>query len=158
HPDLVKAEYVLTEVGGHTMHLGTARFYPVQVSEKGLCWFELQAEGPPGHGSMPHPHNAVARLARAIVALSETRLPQHNTEVVKGFVRALASKAPFPQNHLLPLLLNRAFSGALTRQLEGRNLEQAIGLNAMLRNTASPTMLAAGKKINVIPSGATVRV
>jgi acetylornithine deacetylase/succinyl-diaminopimelate desuccinylase-like protein len=158
HPELVRAEYVLTEVGGHTMHLGTARFYPVQVSEKGLCWFEIQAEGPPGHGSMPHPHNAVARLARAIVALSQARLPQHNTEVVSHFIRALAAKAPFPQNLLLPLLLKRAFSGALTKRLETRNMEQALGLNAMLRNTASPTMLSAGKKINVIPSGATVRV
>jgi acetylornithine deacetylase/succinyl-diaminopimelate desuccinylase-like protein len=158
HPDLVRAEYVLTEVGGHTMHVGAARLYPVQVSEKGLCWFEIQAEGPPGHGSMPHPHNAVARLARAIVALSQARLPQHNTEVVSAFVRAIAAKAPFPQNRLLPLLLNRAFSGVLTKQLEGRNLEQALGLNAMLRNTASPTMLSAGKKINVIPSAAAVRV
>jgi acetylornithine deacetylase/succinyl-diaminopimelate desuccinylase-like protein len=82
HPELVRAEYVLTEVGGHTMHVGAARFYPVQVSEKGLCWFELRAEGPPGHGSMPHPHNAVARLARAIAALADARLPQHNTAVV----------------------------------------------------------------------------
>jgi acetylornithine deacetylase/succinyl-diaminopimelate desuccinylase-like protein len=158
HPELVKSQYVLTEVGGHTMHLGAARLYPVQVSEKGLCWFELQAEGPPGHGSMPHPHNAVARLARAIVALSQARLPQHNTEVVSGFVRAMAAKAPFPQNRLLPLLLNRAFSGTLTKRLETRNLEQALGLNAMLRNTASPTMLNAGKKINVIPSAAAVQV
>jgi acetylornithine deacetylase/succinyl-diaminopimelate desuccinylase-like protein len=158
HPDLVRAEYVLTEVGGHTMHVGAARLYPVQVSEKGLCWFEVQAEGPPGHGSMPHPHNAVVRLARAITALSEARLPQHNTEVVSAFVRAIATRAPFPQRRLLPLLLNRAFSGALTRRLEARNLEQALGLNAMLRNTASPTMLSAGKKINVIPSMAAVQV
>jgi acetylornithine deacetylase/succinyl-diaminopimelate desuccinylase-like protein len=158
HPDLVRAEYVLTEVGGHTMHMGTARLYPVQVSEKGLCWFEIQAEGPPGHGSMPHPHNSVARLARAITALSQTRLPQHNTEVVSAFLRALAAKAPFPQNKLLPLLLNRVLSGPLTKRLEGRNLEQALGLNAMIRNTASPTVLNAGKKINVIPSAATVQV
>jgi acetylornithine deacetylase/succinyl-diaminopimelate desuccinylase-like protein len=158
HPELVRAEYVLTEVGGHTMHVGAARFYPVQVSEKGLCWFEIQAEGPPGHGSMPHPHNAVSRLARAIVALSEARLPQHNTPVVSSFIRALAARAPFPQSRLLPLLLQRTLSGSLTRRLEARNLEQALGLNAMLRNTASPTMLSAGKKINVIPSMAAVQV
>lgn len=157
-PELVRAEYVLGEVGGHTLHLGGARFYPIQVSEKGLCWFEIQAEGPAGHGSMPHAHNAVARLARAIVALSTTRLPQHNTAVVEGFVRALAARAPFPQSRLLPLLLNRTLSGPLLARLEARNPEQALGLNAMLRNTASPTMLAAGRKINVIPSTAAVQV
>jgi acetylornithine deacetylase/succinyl-diaminopimelate desuccinylase-like protein len=158
HPALVRAEYVLTEVGGNTTHLGGARFYPIQVSEKGLCWFELQAEGPPGHGSMPHPHNAVARLARAIVALTSARLPQHNTAVVAGFVRALAARAPFPQNLLLPRLLNRRLSGPLLNRLERRDPEQARSLAAMLRNTASPTMLAAGQKINVIPSAAAVQV
>lgn len=158
HPELVRAEYVLTEVGGHTMHIGKARFYPVQVSEKGLCWFELRAEGPPGHGSMPHPHSAVARLAKAIVALSEARLPQHNTEIVVNFVRALAERAPFPQSRLLPLLLSPLVSPKLLDGLERRNLEQALGLNAMLRNTASPTMLSGGKAINVIPSNASVKV
>ena len=158
HPELVRAEYVLTEVGGHTLHVGQARLYPVQVSEKGICWFEIQAEGPPGHGSMPHPHNAVARLARAIAALAEARLPQHNTAVVEGFVRALAARSPFPQSRLLPLLLNRRLSAPLLGRLQGRNPDQAIALGAMLRNTVSPTMLAAGKKINVIPSAATVQV
>src|SRR4029079_5410231 len=60
-PELVRAEYVLNEVGGHTLHMGGSRFYPVQVSEKGICWFELTAHGEPGHGSMPHAHNAVVR-------------------------------------------------------------------------------------------------
>jgi acetylornithine deacetylase/succinyl-diaminopimelate desuccinylase-like protein len=158
HPELVRAEYVLTEVGGHTLHVEGARFYPIQVSEKGLCWFEITAEGPPGHGSMPHPHNAVARLARAIAALAQARLPQHNTAVVEAFVRALAARSPFPQRRLLPLLLNRFLSGPLLGRLQTRNPEQALGLNAMIRNTASPTILSGGKKINVIPSEATVQV
>jgi acetylornithine deacetylase/succinyl-diaminopimelate desuccinylase-like protein len=160
HPELVRAEFVLTEVGGHTLHVGRGRFYPIQVAEKGICWFEISADGAPGHGSMPHPHNAVARLARAIAALSSMRLPQHNTPVVEGFIRAMASRAPFPQAQLLPLLLRPLLSGALLRALAKptRNPEQAVALGAMLRNTASPTMLRAGHKVNVIPSEATVTV
>jgi acetylornithine deacetylase/succinyl-diaminopimelate desuccinylase-like protein len=42
--------------------------------------------------------------------------------------------------------------------LEGKNPEQARPLSAMLRNTASPTVLSGGNKINVIPSTATVAV
>ena len=158
HPEKVCAEYVLNEVGGHTLHMGNTRFYPIQVSEKGICWFEMTVEGSPGHGSMPRPDNAVTRLARALERLGTTRLPQHNTPVVEEFLRALARGAPFPNRRLLPLLLAPAFAGTLLDILEKQDLDQAIGINAMLRNTASPTMLEAGKKVNVIPSRAKARI
>jgi acetylornithine deacetylase/succinyl-diaminopimelate desuccinylase-like protein len=158
HPDLVRAEYVLNEVGGHSLHVNDTRFYPVQVSEKGICWFELTTEGQPGHGSMPHQHNAVVRLARALDKIGSVRLPQHNTAVVAAFLRVLATAAPFPQNKILPLLLEPRLSGRLLDLLDKLNPDQAMGLNAMLRNTASPTMLSAGKKVNVIPSTASARI
>lgn len=158
HPELVRAEYVLNEVGGHTLHMGATRFYPIQVAEKGICWFEVEAEGRPGHGSMPHPHNAVAKIARAIDALDRTRLPQHNTPVVEGFLKSLAGGAPIPERWLLPLLLEPRLSGKLFDILQTKNLDQAISLNAMLRNTATPTMVEGGKKVNVIPSTASARV
>lgn len=158
HPEEVRAEYVLNEVGGHTLYMGDRRFYPIQVSEKGICWFEMSVEGEPGHGSMPRPDNAVVRLARALERLGTTRLPQHVTPVVEGFLRTLAGGAPFPRNKVLPLVLSPTLAGTLLSLLEKQNLDQAIGINAMLRNTASPTMLEAGKKVNVIPSIATARV
>ena len=158
HPELVRAEYVLNEVGGHTLHMGDTRFYPIQVSEKGTCWFEMTVEGSPGHGSMPRPDNAVARLGRALDAIGRTRLPQHVTPVVRDFLKTLASGAPFPRNKVLPLLLQPRLAGTLLDLLEKQNLDQALGINAMLRNTASPTMLEAGRKVNVIPSRATARV
>lgn len=154
HPELVRAEFVLNEVGGHTLHMGSARFYPVQVSEKGICWFELVTSGEPGHGSMPHRENAVVKLARAIQALGETRLPQRVTPVVESFLRALARRAPFPQNKLLPLVLEPRLAGFLLDTLERQNPDQARGINAMLRNTVSPTIVRAGRKVNVIPSEA----
>lgn len=157
-PELVECEYVLNEVGGHTLYIGESRFYPIQVSEKGICWFEITAEGEPGHGSMPKPGNPVGRIARAITDLMNTRLPQHNTHVVEEFVRALASKATFPQNRLLPLLLQPVLSGRLLDVLQKVNPDQAIALNAMFRNTASPTGLTGSNKINVIPSKASVQV
>jgi acetylornithine deacetylase/succinyl-diaminopimelate desuccinylase-like protein len=158
HPELVRAEFVLNEVGGHTLYMGDARFYPIQVAEKGICWFEITTHGPPGHGSMPRPGMAVTRLARALVALSDTRLPQHKVEVVENFIRALAEHAPFAQGSALKLLLNPRFAGQLLGVLERQNPEQAVALNALLRNTVSPTVLAAGQKVNVIPSRASAQV
>src|SRR5262252_6513568 len=111
-PDLVRAEYVLNEIGGYTLYFGDAVFYPVQVAEKGICWFELSAEGVAGHGSMPRPDNAVVRVARAVEALGRVRLPQHNTAVVETFLRRLAESAPFPQKQAILLLLEPRVSGA----------------------------------------------
>lgn len=158
HPELVRSEFVLNEVGGHTLHFGNTRFYPVQVSEKGICWFEILSEGEPGHGSMPHPDNAVVKLARAVAKLGKARLPQHNTHVVERFLRTLAESAPFPQNKALPLLLEPRLAGTLLEVLAKQNPDQARGIGAMLRNTVSPTLLSAGRKVNVIPSQARAQI
>jgi acetylornithine deacetylase/succinyl-diaminopimelate desuccinylase-like protein len=154
HPELVRAEYVLNEVGGHTLHIGSGRFYPVQVAEKGICWFELVAEGQPGHGSMPHAENAVVKLAHAIAALGDTRLPMHLTPVVRNFLQTIATGAPFPQNKLMPLVMEPRLAGFLLDLIGKKNPGQANGINAMLRNTVSPTILSAGRRVNVIPAEA----
>ncbi len=158
HPELVRAEYVLNEVGGHTLHMGRARFYPIQVSEKGICWFTLKARGEPGHGSMPHAGNPVLRIARAIEKLGRTRLPQHNTRVVEDFLTRLAMGAGFPQGQVLPLLLHPTLSGPLLDLLDKAQQGQGRGLNAMLRHTVAPTMLSGSSKVNVIPGTASVTV
>lgn len=158
HPDLVRAEYVLNEVGGHTLHVERARLYPVQVSEKGVCWFELSAEGLPGHGSMPDPNSAIVKLTRAATRLNDVRLRERVTPVVRQFVRSMARELPFPQNRLLPLVLDPRLSTQLLDAMQHRAPEQARALNAMIRNTATVTQLAAGYKVNVIPSRATAQV
>ena len=158
HPELVRSEYVLNEVGGHTLHMGKRRYYPIQVAEKGICWFEIVAEGEPGHGSMPHPGNAVVKIAKAIAKLGDTRLPQRVTPTVEHFLRTIAQGAPFPGSKVLPLLVNPALAGILLDVIGKTDPGRAKSLNAMLRNTASPTMLAGGSKVNVIPSKASVQV
>jgi acetylornithine deacetylase/succinyl-diaminopimelate desuccinylase-like protein len=158
HPELVRAEYVLNEVGGHTLYMGQNRYYPIQVAEKGICWFEITAEGEPGHGSMPHPDNAVVKLARAIEALGDERLPLHVTPVVENFLRTVAKGAPFPQKHMMPLLVQPRLAGHLLDLLRKANPDQAKGIGAMLANTTSPTVLSGGSKVNVIPSRASVKI
>jgi acetylornithine deacetylase/succinyl-diaminopimelate desuccinylase-like protein len=158
HPELVRAEYVLNEIGAYTLYIGDAVFYPIQVAEKGICWFELTAEGSPGHGSMPREDNAVVRIARAVEALGTVRLPAHTIPVVEGFLRRLAKGAPFPQSTVLPLLVHPRLASVLLDLVRKEDPEQAIGLNAMLRNTACPTVLKGGNKVNVIPSSASVLV
>lgn len=155
HPDLIRAEYVLNEVGGYTMTIGKTRYYPIQVAEKGTCWFELTAKGEPGHGSMPHSDMAIVKLARALERLGAVRLPQHEVPVVAQFLKTIARGAPFPRNVMMPLLLAPALAGHLLDLMGKVDPAQQRGVNAMLRNTVSPTMLRAGHKVNVIPGRAT---
>jgi len=148
HPELVRAEYALGEVGGFSLHLGPATFYPVQVAEKGYAWLRARVRGTPGHGSMPREDSAIIRLAAAIARLGQTPLPPHGTDAVSRFVEAATAKARW----LRPLLA-RVFSPRLAphvlRLLPDKSIARALA--AMLANTASPTVLRAGSKTNVIP-------
>jgi acetylornithine deacetylase/succinyl-diaminopimelate desuccinylase-like protein len=149
HPDLVRAEYALGEVGGFTMVLGPMTLYPVQVAEKGFLWLRARVRGTPGHGSMPRPDSAVVRLAAAVARLGAATLPPHRTQTVSDFFAALADRAPAALRPLLRRILSPTLAPLVLRLLPDPGAARAFG--AMLANTASPTVLRAGSKTNVIP-------
>jgi len=157
HPDEVRAEYTLGEVGGFSLHLFGRTFYPIQVAEKGICWVRATFEGNPGHGSLPDPNSAVVRMAEAIAKLSHTRLPMHPTPAVASFLRALASRLPLPQRGALSLLAVPAVAGAILDHLVA-DPDQRRTFGALLSNTATPTIVRAGSKVNVIPGRASVDI
>ncbi|MDC3957318.1 M20/M25/M40 family metallo-hydrolase [Polyangium jinanense] len=156
HADLVRAEYAIGESGGYTLHLGKATFYPIQVAEKGICWVRARVRGEPGHGSMPREDSAVVKLANAIARLGEKPLPVHVTPYIRDFVDGLASKQPAPLRSLLRRLLHPAIAPHVLRALPDRSMARSFG--AMLSNTASPTILRAGAKVNVIPGFAEAEI
>lgn len=157
HPDMVRAEYMLGEIGAFSLHLFGKTFYPIQVAEKGLCWVRASYEGSPGHGSMPDPEGAVVKLARAVARLGRRRMPMHPTAVVDRFIHGLARELPRPQGDILKRLTTPQVAGLILDYLV-RDPGQRRSFGAMLSNTASPTVLAAGSKVNVIPSRATVDI
>lgn len=156
HPDLVRAEYAIGESGGYTLHLGNAQFYPIQVAEKGICWVKASVRGEPGHGSMPREDSAVIKLADAIARLGETPLPVHVTPYIRDFVEGLASRQPGPLRPLLRRLLHPAVAPHILKRLPDRALARSFG--SLLSNTASPTILRAGNKVNVIPGYAEAEI
>jgi acetylornithine deacetylase/succinyl-diaminopimelate desuccinylase-like protein len=148
HPDLVRAEYGLGEVGGFTLYLGGAKLYPVQVAEKGYAWLRARVRGEPGHGSMPRADSSVLKLAAALTRLGHAALPPHPTAVVTAFVEAATRRARYLRP-LLSRLLSPRLAPLVLRMLPDRGVARALG--AMLANTAAPTVLRAGSKTNVIP-------
>lgn len=148
HPDLVRAEYGLSEGGGTTMYIAGKALYDVRTAEKGTCRFRLSAFGSPGHGSIPRPDTAVSRLARAVQKLTETTLPFRATLTASTFYTAMCEALGVPREmrHLNEQNLRRVM------QILPPDLGQY--LHAITHDTTVVTGLRAGQKINVIPSEA----
>jgi acetylornithine deacetylase/succinyl-diaminopimelate desuccinylase-like protein len=155
HADLIRSEYAINEGGGFALDILGKRFFTVQVAEKGSSRFIMRTRGHPGHASMPHPDNAILKLADAIREIGVAQLPLHSTPTVTSFLEGVAANVePQFRPDLNGLLDAEKFSSALSNlALDG------LGpmFYAMLHNTAVPTMLNAGTKINVIPSVAEAR-
>ncbi len=148
---------MINEVGGFTVHQRGHRFYPVQVAEKGVAWLRLTTEGIPGHSSLPSRDNAILKVAKAIEAISNARLPWHPGEdaeaLLKGFAKPLGGLSqkistlllhPLLGPRLLPLLVN--------------DPSRRASLEAILRNTATPTCLQGSQAINTLPGAASVDI
>lgn len=153
HPDRVRAEYMLGEVGGFWQHIGGKTYIPIMVAEKGSAHVRLTARGPTGHGSIPRDDNALVHLARAIERLGTRRLPYHLTPVMERFFEQLAATQSLGSRIGLKGLLSERLSDVVLDRLLP---DPAIARNfdALLHNTVSPTMIAAGTKRNVIPGEA----
>jgi len=156
HFDLIDAEYAINEGAGMGTNYGKHWLFTCQTGEKGLCGLRLRANGQPGHASIPKDGTAVSRLAGAVDRLAHARLPLHIVPTVEGFIHALAeSMDPAEAQNTLDLLNPDREAEAMACFPDP---ETRATLYAMLHNTAVPTILRAGKKINVIPSVAEAEV
>jgi acetylornithine deacetylase/succinyl-diaminopimelate desuccinylase-like protein len=154
HRDLIDAEYAITEGGAMTLHLGKIRLYPIQVAEKSVCWLRMRTKGKPGHGSIPHADNAVFHLAQALAKIYRAgHLPVHITPTFQAMMSSAGGQISFAGRMATKALQSPGLVSQAINRLKGpaRNF-----LNALTTNTVSATMLAAGSKVNVIPSSAEV--
>ncbi|HET6152895.1 MAG TPA: M20/M25/M40 family metallo-hydrolase [Marmoricola sp.] len=147
HRDLLEGCTVAVgEVGGFSTTVRGRRLYLIQAAEKGMAWLRLTAKGTAGHGSMRQPDNAVTRLAAAVARIGAHPWPVRLTpsmEVLLAAVAELAGTEATPEN-------------AETLVEEFGSAARMIG--AVIKNSANPTMLEAGYKVNVVPGEATARI
>lgn len=154
--ELIDAEFAINEGGGMALTLAGQRFYLCQTGEKGAARLRLVARGEPGHASMPIPETAMQHAARAILTLSTHTFPTVLTPTVTRLLREIG----------------QALGGRIREQVEAtltdptweRLAALPLGggerrlLYAMTRNTAVPTIVRGGHRINVIPSEVTIEV
>ncbi|MGW5689732.1 M20/M25/M40 family metallo-hydrolase [Streptomyces asiaticus] len=141
----------ISESGAFTFHAGSGmRIYPIAAGERGTAWLKLTAHGRAGHGSKVNRDNAVSRLAAAVARIGEHSWPVRLTPTVKSALTELAAlqgipaKVDAPDFDVDALLAKLGPAAAL--------------IEPTVRNSANPTVLEAGYKVNVIPGSATAYV
>ncbi|MCM8745702.1 M20/M25/M40 family metallo-hydrolase [Thermomicrobium sp. CFH 73360] len=154
--ELIDAEYAINEGGGMALELGGRRFYLCQTGEKGAARLRLTARGEPGHASMPIPNTAMQHAARAILTLSTHTFPTVLTPTVIRLLRELGEALGKPvREQITAVLADPTWERLATLPLGPA--ERRL-LYAMTRNTAVPTIVHGGHRINVIPSEVVVEV
>ena len=136
----------ISEVGGFSATIGGRRLYLVETAEKGMAWMRLTARGTAGHGSAVQHNNAVTELAEAVARIGRHEWPTRLTPSARAFLEAAADA------------LGLEFTPDAVPQVLAKLGPLARMIGASLVNTANPTMLNAGYKVNVVPQVATASV
>ncbi|THA27202.1 M20/M25/M40 family metallo-hydrolase [Streptomyces sp. RKND-216] len=148
HPHLFEGvTEAIGEVGGFSFTVNEdLRLYLIETAQKGMHWMRLTVDGTAGHGSMTNDDNAITELCEAVGRLGRHRFPVRVTKTVRSFLDEL--------------------SDALGTELDPEDMDETLAklggiakiIGATLQNTAAPTQLGAGYKVNVIPGQATAHV
>lgn len=134
----------ISESGAFTFHDGRGnQIYPIAAGERGTGWLKLTARGKAGHGSKVNHANAVSRLVSAIARIGEHRWPVRLTPTVHASLVELAALYGLETDPDAPGYDVDAFLEKLG--------PTADLVAPTVRNSANPTMLQSGYKVNVIP-------
>ncbi|MFF1356797.1 M20/M25/M40 family metallo-hydrolase [Streptomyces sp. NPDC058297] len=141
----------ISESGAFTFHDGYGKqIYPIAAGERGTGWLRLTAHGKAGHGSKVNPENAVTELAAAVARIGAHEWPVRLTPTVAAALTELAALYGIDAGVESP--------GFSADELLAKLGPAAALVAPTVRNSANPTMLSAGYKINVIPGEATAHI
>jgi acetylornithine deacetylase/succinyl-diaminopimelate desuccinylase-like protein len=142
HPDLLKGDLCLNEGAFGWMGWGGVErpFFGFSPTEKNPLWLRLRAEGPPGHGSLPHGDNALGRLVRALERIQSWERERVIVPEMRPFFERLAQAGALP-------------AVASTADVEPLAAENRM-INALTQDSISLTTFHSGIKTNVIPAQA----
>jgi len=150
HPEKVKVDYLITEIGGDPIGPNLITYV---YGEKGTALTRLRFQGEESHGSYPFmSNNAVVKMSKAIQLISEYQ-PPRNTSLLIPFIKAMGIGTI-----IRALMGNSRTLGFMLGQLAKRNKMYAAILNAMTQMTISPNVCEGGAKVNTVPGQAFVDV
>ena len=150
-PDALRCEYLINEgMGGLWLPVDGQKVFLLAVGEKAFAQFRIRTRGRGGHASVPEKeHSAVIDLARAVVALGAYEPPAIVSPLTAQFIDAVVTDAG-----LRARLKDPRTARAAGAELRRRDAESASLVEPLLGATFTPTMLDAGRAVNVIPTHA----
>ena len=150
-PDALRADYCLNEgMGGLWLPVDGRKVFLLAVGEKAFAQFRIRTRGRGGHGSVPEKErSAVIDLARAVTALGLADPPAIVSGTTARFIDVLV-----PDAALAVRLKDPATARAAGAEL--RRLDPVVAglIEPLFGATLTPTVLAAGAAVNVIPTRA----
>jgi len=152
--DLVRADYLLTEVAYPGLSFDDHRTVPVSIGEKGAYWSILETAGSPGHGSLPYgTDNALEKMITALAGVIDTPVPADVTEEWVSFVHNLGLDEESTRRLIdIDQLDDEIDRIAVFDPTLARYIHAATHL------TISSNMLRAGTKTNVVADRAHAEV
>jgi acetylornithine deacetylase/succinyl-diaminopimelate desuccinylase-like protein len=153
-PDLIAAEYAINEGGGGRYDpSGKPQGLGVQVGEKTVQNFQLEATNPGGHSSVPRPDNAITDLSRAMVAVNTHEFPVQFNDTTKAFFTLMAKATPPEVGTAITTLLANP-QDAAANAIVSRDPT----FHSTLRTTCVTTLVNAGHANNALAQRATANV
>jgi acetylornithine deacetylase/succinyl-diaminopimelate desuccinylase-like protein len=152
HQDLVDAEFAINEGGGLPLEANGKLFFTCQAGEKGSCRLRMIARGTPGHASVPLQDTAMRHLGEALVKLHAWEPPTVITAPVRSMLTTFAEALGGDVKETVEAILaEESPAWDLFKKLPIPESEME-SLYATTRNSAVPTIVHGGVRINVIPA------
>ena len=152
-PEPLRCDYLLNEgMGGLWLPVDGTKVFLLAVGEKAFAQFRIRTRGRGGHGSVPEKeHSAVIDLARAVTALGLADPPA----IVSAHDGAVHRRRSCPTRRCAARLKDPPH-GARRRRRAARGCDPVVAglVEPLLGATFTPTVLDAGKAVNVIPTHA----
>jgi acetylornithine deacetylase/succinyl-diaminopimelate desuccinylase-like protein len=150
-PEALEADYCLNEgMGGLWLPVDGKKVFLLAVGEKAFAQFRIRTRGRGGHGSVPEKErSAVIDLARAVIALGLADPPAIVSGTTARFIDVLV-----PDPSLAARLKDPQTARAAGAELRALDPVVAGLVEPLFGATITPTVLDAGKAVNVIPTRA----
>lgn len=154
HWDKVKADYMITELGGFFIHNKKGLGITISYGEKGIVWARLKTKGTAGHGSLPfNSDNAAVKVGRAVERIARYT-PKHTLgEEYLNMIKVIGEDKKQVKSLSRLSELIKVFQ---------KIYQKAPGLAKFLHAascmTMSPNLVKAGNKTNIIPDSGIIEL